>query len=114
MPFIPPASVMFLLREFFNGHQQQDDPAWAPLLTPHARGDLDPPPLWVVQRESALDTACKAVWGRAEWAIVLLVRAGTAPDADASLVPKLRLDNVPHDPHVVVTSLHERGAVEQG
>ena len=76
---------------------------------------LDPPPLWVVHGESAFDRACKAVWGLAEWAIVLLVLAGPAPNADASPVPEVvRLDKVPHDPHVAVTSLREDGVVEPG
>ena len=113
MPFLPPAAVMFLLGDVFDGHWQQDDPALVPFLTPHA--GLDPPPLWVVHGESAFDRACKAVWGRADWAIVLLVPAGPAPDADASPVPELlKLDKVPHDPHVAVTSLREGGAAEQG
>ena len=57
----------------------------------------------------------KAVWGRAEWAIEFLVPAGLTPDADGRLVAEVvRLDNVPHDPHVAVTSLREGGAVEQG
>ena len=46
---------------------------------------------------------------------MLLLPAGPAPDADASPVPEVvRLDKVPHDPHVVVTSLREGGAVVQG
>ena len=106
---------MFFLGDVFDGHRQQDNPVSVPLLTPHAGGGLDPPPLWVVHGESAFDKACKVVWGRAEWAIVLLVPAGPAPDADASPVPEVaRLDNVPHDPHIVVTLLREGGAVEQG
>ena len=114
MPFVPPASLVFLLGDVFDGHRQQDDPVSVPLLTQHAGGGLDHPPLWFVHRASAFDKACKAVWGRTEWAIVLLVPAGPAPDADASLVPEVvRLDNVPRDPHVAVTSLHEGGAVEQ-
>ena len=41
--------------------------------------------------------------------------AGPAPDADASPVPEVvGLDNVPHDPHVAVTSQQKGGAVEQG
>ena len=114
-PFVPPPAVMFLMGDVFDGHRQQDDPAPVPLLTPHARGGLDPPPLWVVHGQSAFDKACKAVWGRVEWAIVLLLPAGPALDADASPVSEVvSLDKVPHDPHVAVTSLHEGGAVEQG
>ena len=71
--------------------------------------------MWVVHGRSAFDRACKAVWGGEEWAIVLLLPLGLAPDADASSVPELiRLDKVPHDPLVAVTSLREGGAVEQG
>ena len=115
MPFVPPAALMFLLGDVFDGRRQQDDPASVPLLTPHARGHLDPPPLWVALRESAFDRACKGVWGRAEWAIVLLLPAGPAHDAAASPVPEVvRLDKVPHDPHVPVTWPREGGAVEQG
>ena len=63
----------------------------------------------------AFDRACKAVWGRAEWAIVLLMQAGPAPHADTGLLPMVvNLDKVPHDPHVAVTSLREGGAVQQG
>ena len=84
------------------------------LLTPQAGGGLDPTPFGDCTRESAFDTACKAVWGRVEWAIVLLVPARPAPDADASRVPEVvTLDNVPHDPQVAVTSLREGGAGEQ-
>ena len=115
MPFVPLAALMFLLGDIVDGHRQQDDPASVPLLTPHAGGGLDPPPLWVVHGTSAFDRACKAVWGGAEWAILLLLPTGPASDADLSPVPEvIRLDKVPHDPHVVVTSLREAGAVEQG
>ena len=109
---------MFLLGKVFDGHNQQDDPASVPLLTPHAGGGIDPPPVWVVHGVLAFDRACTAVWGQAELAIVLLVLVGPAPDADAIRVPKeIGLDNVPHDPHVAVTSLHrckKSGAGEQG
>ena len=45
--------------------------------------------------------ACKAVWGREKWAIVLLLPSGVAPDVDESPVPQVvKLDKVPHDPHV--------------
>ena len=80
MPFVPPASLMFLLRDVLDSGRQQDDPVSVPLLTPHPGGGLDPPPLWVIHGASAaFDTACNTVWGRAEWAIVLLVPVGTAP-----------------------------------
>ena len=115
MPFVPLAALMFLLGDVFDGHRQQDDPASIPILTPHAGGGLNAPPLWVVHGRSAFDRACKAVWGREEWAIVLLLPSGLAPYADASPVPEVvKLDKVPHDPHVAVTSLREGGAVEQG
>ena len=90
MPFVPLSARMFLL-------------------------GLSPPPLWVVHGRPAFDRACKAVWGREEWAIVLLLLSGPAPDADECPVPEVvRMDKVPHDPHVAVTSLREGGAVEQG
>ena len=55
------------------------------------------------------------MWGREEWAIVLLLPSGAAPDVDASPVPEVvRLDKVPHDLHVAVTLLREGGALEQG
>ena len=115
MPFVPPASPMFLLGDVFDGHQQQDNPGSVLLLTPHAEGGLDPPPLWVVHGEPAFDRACKAVWGRAEWAILFLVPVGPTPDAHASpALEVVRLDTVPYDAHVAVTSLRESGAVEQG
>ena len=105
---------MFLLGDVFDGHRQQDDPASILLLTPHAGGGLDPPPLWVVHGRSAFDKACK-VWGREEWAIGLLLPSSPARDAHESPVLEVvKLDKVPHDPHVAVTSLRERGAVEQG
>ena len=64
---------------------------------------------------SPFDRACAAVWGRAPGAIVLLVPAGPAPDADDIPVPEVvTLVNLLHDPHVAVTSLRERGVVEQG
>ena len=115
MPFVPPAALMFLLGDVFDGHWQQGDPALVPLLTPHAVGGLDPLPLWVVQGKLAFDRACKVVWGGAEGPVVLLVLAGSAPDAHVSPVAEVvRLDKVPHDPHVPVISLGEGGAVEQG
>ena len=89
MPFTPPASPMFLLGEIFDGHHQQDDPESVLLLTPHAGGGIDPPPLWVIYGVSAFDRACTAVWGRAECAVVFLVRAGPAPDADVIPVPEV-------------------------
>ena len=55
------------------------------------------------------------VWGREDWAIVLLLPSGPAPDGDASPVPEVvKLDKVPQDPHVAVTSLRKGGALEQG
>ena len=115
MPFVPLAALMFLLGDVFDGHRQLDDPASVPLLTPHAGGGLSPPPLWVVHGRPAFDRACKAVWGREEWARVLLLPSGPAQDADECSVPEVvRLDKVPHDPHVAVTSLRDGGAVEQG
>ena len=46
---------------------------------------------------------------------MLFLPAGPAPDADASPVPEVvRLDKVPHDPHIAVTSLREGGVVDQG
>ena len=57
----------------------------------------------------------RAVQGSDKWAIVLLLTTGPVPDADESSVPKVvRMANVPHDPHVAVTSLRAGGAVEQG
>ena len=38
MPFVPLAALMFLLRDVFYGHWQQDDPESVPVLTPHAGG----------------------------------------------------------------------------
>ena len=111
MPFVPLAARMFFLGDVFDGHRQQDDPAAISLLTPHAGGG--PPPLWVVHGRSAFDRACKAVWGREEWAITLLTLSGPASDADGSPIPPVvTLDKVPHDPHVAVTSMREGGAVE--
>ena len=53
--------------------------------------------------------------GCSEWAIVLLLPAGPVPDPDEYSVPEVvRMSNVPHDPHVTVTSLRDGGAVEQG
>ena len=75
MPFAPPASLMVLPGDVLDGHRRQEDPALVPLLTPHAGGGIELPPLWVVHGVSAFDRACAAVWGRAEWAIVLLVPA---------------------------------------
>ena len=115
IPFTPPASLMFLLGDVFDGHLHQEDPASVPLLTPHAGGGIGPQPLWVVHGVVKFKRACAAVSGRAEWAIVLLVLAGPAPDADETPIPEVvRLVNVPHDPRVALTSLWEGGAVEQG
>ena len=63
MPFVPLAALMFMLGDVFDGHRQQDNPASIPLLTPHAKGGLTPPPLWIVHGRSACDRARKAVWG---------------------------------------------------
>ena len=79
MSFVALAALMFLLGGVLDSHWQEDDPASVPLLTPHAGGGLNPPPLWVVHGRSAFDRVCKAVWGREEWAIVLLVPSGPAP-----------------------------------
>ena len=115
MPFVPLAALMFLLGDVFGGCRQQDDQASAPLLTPHAGGGIDPPPLWVVDGQPPFCRACEAVRGCGEWAIVLLLPAGPVPDADECLVPEVvRMVNVPHDPHVALTSLRDGGAVEQG
>ena len=115
MPFVPLAAFLFLLGDVFEGYQQQDDPASVPLLTPHAGGGIRPPPLWVVHGRPAFSRACAAVHGCSEWAIVLLLPAGPIPDPDEYSVPEVvRMSNVPHDPHVAVTSLRDGGAVEQG
>ena len=115
MPFVLLAAVMFLLEDVFDGHWEQEDPASVPLRTPHAGGGLSPPPPWVVHGRPAFDRACKAVWGREEWAIVLLLQSSPAPDADESPVPDMvRRDKVPHDPRVAVTLLRDGGAVEHG
>ena len=53
--------------------------------------------------------------GCSEWAIVLLLPAGPVPDADECSFPEVvRMSNVPHDPHVAVTSLRDGGVVERG
>ena len=115
MPFVPLAALMFLLGDVFDGHRQQDDPTSVPLLTPHAGGGLSPPPIRVVHGRPAFDRACNAVGGREEWAIVLLLSSAPAPDAHESPVPEVvRMDNVPHDPYVAVTSPCDGGAAEQG
>ena len=115
MPFVPLAALLFLLGDVFEGYQQQDDPASVPLLTPHAGGGIKPSPLWVVHGRPAFSRACAAVQGCNEWAIVLLLPAGPVPDPDECSVPEVvRMSNVPHDPHVAVTSLRDGGAVEQG
>ena len=115
MLFVPLAALPFLLGDVFEGYQQQDDPASVPLLTPHAGGGINPSPLWVVHGRPAFSRACAAVHGCSEWAIVLLLPTGPVPDPDEYSVPEVvRMSNVPHDPHVAVTSLHDGGAVEQG
>ena len=115
MPFLPLAALLFLLGDVFEGYRQQDDPASVPLLTPHAGGGINPSPLWVVHGRPAFSRACAAVHGCSEWAIVLLLPAGPVPDADECSVPEVvRMSNVPHDPHVAVTSLRAGGAVERG
>ena len=115
MPFGPLAALLFLLGDFFEGYQQQDDPASVPLLTPHARGGISPSPLWVVHGRPAFSRACAAVHGCSEWAIVFLLPAGPIADPDEYSVPDVVwMSNVPHDPHVAVTSLRDGSAVEQG
>ena len=114
MPFVPVAALLFVLGDVVEGYRQQDDPASVPLLTPHAGGGINPSPLWVVHGRPAFSRACAAVHGCSEWAIVLLLPAGPVPDADGCSVPEVvRMSNVPHDPHVAVTSLRDGGAVEQ-
>ena len=114
MPFVPLAALLFLLGDVFEGYQQQDDPASVPLLTPHAGGGINPSPPWVVYGRPAFSRACAAVHGCSEWAIVLQLPAGPVPDPDEYSVPEVvRMSNVPHDPHVVVTSLRDGGAVVQ-
>ena len=114
MPFVPLAALMFLLGEVFDGHGQQHNPALVPLLTPHAGGGIDPPPLWVIHGRLAFRRACEAVCGRDEWAMVLLLPLGPVLDADECPVPEVvRMGNVAHDPHVAVTSVRGGGAMEQ-
>ena len=88
MPFVTLAALMFLLADVFDGHRQQDDLASVSLLTPNTAGGNDPLPLWVMHGGPAFRTACEAVCGRDEWAIVLLLPAGPVPDADDCPVPK--------------------------
>ena len=115
MPFVPLAALLFLLGDVFEGYQQQDDLASVPLLTPHAGGGINPSPLWVVHGRPAFSRACAAVHGCNKWAVVLLLPAGPVPDHDECSFPEVvRMSNVPHDPHVAVTSLRDGGAVEQG
>ena len=115
MPFVPLAALLFLLGDVIEGYRQQDDLASVPLLTPHAGGGINPSPLWVVHGRPAFSRACAAVHACSEWAIVLLLPAGLVPYADECSVPEVvRMSNVPHDPHVAVTSLRDGGAVEQG
>ena len=95
MPFVPLAALLFLLGDVFEGYQQQDDPASVPLLTPHAGGGINPSPLWVVHGRPAFSTACAAVRGCSEWAIVLVLPAGPVPDVDECSVPEVvRMCNV--------------------
>ena len=111
----PLAALLFLLGDVFEGYQQQDDPASVPLLTPHAGGGISPPPLWVVQGRPAFSRACAAVHKCSDWAIAHLLPGGPIPDPDEYSVPEVvRMSNVPHDPHVAVTSLRDDGEVEQG
>ena len=115
MPFVPLAALLFLLGDTFEGYRRQDDPASVLLLTPHAGGGINPSPVWVVHGRPAFSRACAAVPGCSEWAIVLLLPAGPVPDADECSVPEVvRMSNLPHDPHVAVTSLRDGAAVEQG
>ena len=107
--------LVFVLGDVFEGYRQQNDPASVPLLTPHAGSGINPSPLWVMHGRPAFSTACAAVRGCSEWAIVLLLPAGPVPDANECSVPEVvRMSNMPHDPHVAVTSLRDGGAVEQG
>ena len=115
MPFVPLAALLFVLGDVFEGYRQHDDPASVPLLTPHAGSGIDPSPLWVVHGRPAFSGACAAVRGCSVWATVLRLPAGPVFDADERSVPEVvRMSNVPHDPHVAVTSLRDIGAVEQG
>ena len=115
MPFVPLAALLFLLGDVFEGYRQQDDPAFVPLLMPHAGGGINPSPLWVVHGRPVFSRACAAVHGCSEWAIVFRLPAGPVPDANECSVPEVvRMSNVPHDSHVAITSLRDGGVVEQG
>ena len=115
MPFVPLAALMFLPVNVFDGYRQQDDPASVALLTPHTGGRIDPPPLWVVHGPPVFRRASEVVRGCDEWAIVLLLPSGPVSDADECPVPEVvRMGNVPHDPHVAVTSLRDAGVLEEG
>ena len=115
MPFLALATLLFLLGDVFEGYWQQGDAASVPLLKPHAGSGIDPSPLRVVHGRPAFSRACAAVHGCSEWAIVLLLPAGPVPDADeCSVLEAVRMADVPHEPHVAVTSLRDGGAVEQG
>ena len=57
MLFVPSASLMFLLGDVCDGHQQRDDPVSVPLLTPQAEGGLDRARLWIAHGASASDRA---------------------------------------------------------
>ena len=73
VPLVAMAALMFLWGDVLDRHRQHQDMALVPLLTPYGGGGFDPPPLWEVHGRSAFNGACKAVWGQAEWAIVLLL-----------------------------------------
>ena len=56
MQFMHPHGVLMSLPgDFLDGHQQQEDTASVPFLTPHGRGGIDPPPLWLVPGAPVFD-----------------------------------------------------------
>ena len=115
MPFVRLAALMFFLGDVFDGHRQHDDVASVPLLTPHAKAGHSLPPLWVVHGRRAVGRTCKMVWELGEWVILLLLLSGLALDADECPVRELvRMDKVPTDQHIAVTSVRDGGVVEQG
>ena len=85
IPFVLLAPLLSLLGDVFEGYQQQDDPASVPLLTPHARGGINPSPLWVVHGRPAFSSAFQGMRGGAR-----VQQVGNCPSATSRPCPGSR------------------------
>ena len=88
MPFTPPASLMVVLGMSLTDIGNKRTRCRC-LSSRRMQGvAYTPRSPWVVHGEDAFHGECATVWGRAEWAIVLLLPTPPARDADETRIPR--------------------------